>query len=167
MEDIGYKIYTSSILAVSRQYFFSQILTNQKLVSDHDRLRQHEQLTKRYLETDAMFREAIDFSNNCIIHTPGAEKHMLQLIEIREASRQAHLAVHGDFGTISLIEAEMSNVSSLTDEIAVEENTHTTTTEATINDNHTNDDDSCFSVSSTEFHTQPKAMNDIHKFAKI
>ena len=123
--------------------------------------------TKRYLETDAMFREAIDFANHCIIHTPGAEKHMLQLIELHEASRQAHLAVHGDFGTISHIEAQMSNVSSLTDEVAVEENTHTTTTEATINDNHTNEDDACFSVSSTEFHTQPKPTNDIHKLTKI
>ena len=123
--------------------------------------------TKRYVETDAMFCEAIDFANHCIMHTPGAEKHMLQLIELREASRQAHLAVHNDFGAISALEAQVSNVSSLTDNLAIETKSFSTHNEPPIMDSVTDNSLSTSSIVTTAFHTQPNMTNTNHKFTKI
>ena len=123
--------------------------------------------TKRYVETDAMFCEAIDFANHCIMHTPGAEKHMLQLIELREASRQAHLAVHNDFGAISALEAQVSNLSSLTDNLAIETKSFSTHNEPPIMDSVTDNSLSTSSITTTEFHTQPSTRNTNHKFTKI
>ena len=123
--------------------------------------------TKRYVETDAMFCEAIDFANHCIMHTPGAEKHMLQLIELREASRQAHLAVHNDFGAISALEAQLSNVSSLTDDVAVETTSSGTHNEPSTIDTTTDNSLTISSIATTTFHTQPSTRNTNHKFTKI
>ena len=116
--------------------------------------------TKRYVETDAMFCEAIDFANHCIMHTPGAEKHMLQLIKLREASRQAHLAVHNDFGTISALEAQLSNISSLTDNLAVETTSLSTHNEPstidTVTDNSLITSYHHYCVPHTTKHDKPK-----------
>ena len=115
---------------------------------------------KRDVETDAMVCEGIDFANHCIMHTPGAEKHMLQLMELHEASRQAHLAVHSDFGTISALEAQLSNVSSLTDDLAIETTSSTTHNEPSIIDTVTDNSLSNSSITTTEFHT---TKHDKHK----
>ena len=123
--------------------------------------------TKRYVETDAMFCEAIDFANHCIMHTPGAEKHMLQLIKLRQASRQGHLAVHNDFGAISSLEAQLSNILSLTDDIAIETTSSGTHNQPSTIDMTTDNSLTISSIATTTFHTQPNTTNTNHKFTKI